>query len=202
MTATVAKPTDCTEAGNTTYWTCTSCNKYFSDEDGLTEIEENSWIIPATGHDWGEVNYEWTADNTQITATRICAHNEDHRETETVETVRELVTAPTDEEAGVYQIVSKEFDNAAFAVQKKENLIIPALNNMNVFKLPAFLNTIETEAFENIAAEAVIVPVGCSTIEPKAFINCRNLLYVRIPAGTELPEDAFDGCPNVVIDQR
>ena len=82
MTATVEKSADCAEAGNSAYWTCTSCNKYFSDKDGLTEIEENSWIIPATGHDWGEVNYEWTVDNTQITAARICAHNEDHRETE------------------------------------------------------------------------------------------------------------------------
>ena len=202
MTATAAKAATCTEAGNSAYWKCTVCNKYFSDEEGLAEIEENSWIIPATDHDWGEPNYEWSVDNTQVVATKICAHNAAHKETETVDTVRELVTAPTDEEAGEYQIVSNEFKNTAFTIQKKENLVIRALNSLNVLKLPAFLKTIETEAFENIAAEAIIIPSECMTIEPKAFINCKNLLYIRIPAGIEIPDDAFDGCPNVVIDQR
>ena len=202
MTATAAKAATCTETGNSAYWKCTVCNKYFSDAEGNAEIEENSWIIPAAGHDWSEPNYEWSVDNTQVVATRICAHNAAHKETETVDTVRELVTAPTDEEAGVYQIVSKEFENTAFTTQRKENLVIGALNSLNVLKLPAFLKTIETEAFENIAAEAIIIPNECTTIEPKAFINCKNLLYIRIPAGIEIPDDAFDGCPNVVIDQR
>ena len=202
MTATAAKAATCTEPGNSAYWKCTVCNKYFSDAEGNAEIEENSWIIPAAGHDWSEPNYEWSVDNTQVVATRICAHNASHKETETVDTVRELVTAPTDEEAGVYQIVSKEFENIAFTTQRKENLVIRALNSLNVLKLPAFLKTIETEAFENIAAEAIIIPNECTTIESKAFINCKNLLYIRIPAGIEIPDDAFDGCPNVVIDQR
>ena len=40
----------CTKNGNTEYWECTDCNKYFSDANGENEIEEESWIIPATGH--------------------------------------------------------------------------------------------------------------------------------------------------------
>ena len=47
----VKEPT-CTEMGNTVYWSCDICNIYFSDPKGLKEIEEDSWTIPALGHDW------------------------------------------------------------------------------------------------------------------------------------------------------
>ena len=53
MTATAAKAATCTEAGNSAYWYCSVCGKYFSDANGEHEIAENSWIIPATGHTHG-----------------------------------------------------------------------------------------------------------------------------------------------------
>jgi hypothetical protein len=76
------------------------------------------------------------------------------------------------------------------------------LENLRVLKLPASLKAIEKEAFEGIAAEAIMIPETCTAIKPRAFVNCQNLLYVRIPAGVEIPTDAFTGCPHVVIDQR
>ncbi len=47
MEAHEAVEASCTEAGSSAYWSCESCGKYFSDENGETEIEENSWVIPA-----------------------------------------------------------------------------------------------------------------------------------------------------------
>lgn len=44
------KDADCTENGNTAYWKCVLCDRYFSDENGTTEIPTGSWILPATGH--------------------------------------------------------------------------------------------------------------------------------------------------------
>ncbi len=44
----------CKTAGNSEYYSCSGCGKYFSDADGTQEIEENSWIIPALGHKAGE----------------------------------------------------------------------------------------------------------------------------------------------------
>ena len=173
----------------------------FSDKDATNEIEAPV-VILAKGHDWDTPTYEWTNDNSEVTATRVCKHNAEHKETETKGTTRELIAAPTEKEAGVYQIVSKAFENPVFERQTKGDLVIQALQNMNVLRLPAFLKTIETEAFEGVSAEAIIIPDECTTIEPKAFMNCKNLLYVRIPAGVEIPADAFAGCPNVVIDQR
>ena len=47
LTFHAAVPESDTEAGNTAYWSCSACGKYFSDEDGTQEIPKNSWILSA-----------------------------------------------------------------------------------------------------------------------------------------------------------
>ena len=54
MTEHAAVQATCETAGNSAYWSCDQCNKFFSDAEGNTEIEENSWIIPA-GHSYGSL---------------------------------------------------------------------------------------------------------------------------------------------------
>lgn len=51
MTATAGKAATCTEAGNSAYWSCSRCHKFFSDAAGKTEIAKDSWVIAALGHD-------------------------------------------------------------------------------------------------------------------------------------------------------
>ena len=50
MVHTPKQDATCTEAGHTEYWYCSGCQKYFSDENGTTEITQESTVIPATGH--------------------------------------------------------------------------------------------------------------------------------------------------------
>lgn len=50
-----AKAATCTEDGNSAYWACHLCGKYFSDEAGTTEIEKDRWVIRAAGHSYGYV---------------------------------------------------------------------------------------------------------------------------------------------------
>ena len=47
---------ECAVNGNTEYYECEFCGKYYSDADGKNEITLESTVIPATGHsyDWGE----------------------------------------------------------------------------------------------------------------------------------------------------
>lgn len=58
LTKTEAKAATCTEAGNEAYWTCSTCHKNFSDEQGKNEISDlDAWKadagkIPVTKHDW------------------------------------------------------------------------------------------------------------------------------------------------------
>ncbi len=49
-----AVPPTCTEDGRSEYYHCTDpeCDKYYSDHNGETEIEKDSWIIPAHGHNY------------------------------------------------------------------------------------------------------------------------------------------------------
>ena len=50
MTRTAGKEATCTEGGNTEYWTCSSCNKLFSDASGTEETTLEATVIPAKGH--------------------------------------------------------------------------------------------------------------------------------------------------------
>ena len=50
MEAHEAAAATCTEDGNTAYWYCTTCKKFFNDAAGTGEITLESTRIPATGH--------------------------------------------------------------------------------------------------------------------------------------------------------
>ena len=47
---TAANAATCTDNGNTAYYTCSDCGKYFSDAEGKNEIEADSWVTEAEGH--------------------------------------------------------------------------------------------------------------------------------------------------------
>ena len=50
LSKTDSKAATCTEAGNTEYWYCSVCKKYYSDEAGTKETTLADTVIPATGH--------------------------------------------------------------------------------------------------------------------------------------------------------
>ena len=50
MTSVLAKEAECTVDGNIAYWSCSKCEKYFSDAEGETEIALEDTIIEKTGH--------------------------------------------------------------------------------------------------------------------------------------------------------
>ena len=64
LSKTEGKKATCTEAGNTEYWTCNACGKYFSDEAGTNETRLADTVIPATGHHYGE--YQLTKEATAL----------------------------------------------------------------------------------------------------------------------------------------
>ncbi len=61
LTKTEAKAPTCTENGNIAYWTCSVCEKLFSDAAGKTEISKQDTVVAATGHTRSDV---WTSDGT------------------------------------------------------------------------------------------------------------------------------------------
>ncbi|MBQ1583547.1 MAG: hypothetical protein II078_00635, partial [Muribaculaceae bacterium] len=66
-----AAPT-CTVAGNTAYYHCTTCNKYYSDANGENEITLDSTVIAALGHNYVDVVTAPT-ETTQGYTTHTCS---------------------------------------------------------------------------------------------------------------------------------
>ena len=124
LTAHEAVAATCTEDGNYAYWSCSTCGKYFSDEEGTTAIKEGSWVIPASGHDWGEPIYVWANDHSSVTAQVICNNDTDHVVTELVGTTS-VTTEPTCEEAGETVYTSNAFKSDLLEVQTMTVPIAP-----------------------------------------------------------------------------
>ena len=70
------------------------------------------------GHDYGEVKYTWTSDNT-CKAERVCKHDSTHIESETVTATGTTITAATCKEKGKMKYTAT-FVNTAFSMQEKE----------------------------------------------------------------------------------
>ena len=84
LTAVPAKDATCTEDGNTAYWKCSACEKWFSDENGTTEItDKDSVVKKATGHSPSETwsydsDYHWHICTTCNAVLDKAAHSGGH----------------------------------------------------------------------------------------------------------------------------
>ncbi len=115
----IIEAADCETAGKGTY------TASFENKDFETQTKEV--VIPATGHDFGEVVYTWSDDNSTVTATRVCKNDPTHIETETVNASYEANNA-TGSEDGSGKYISDKFKNEIFKVQTKEIVTAAAGN--------------------------------------------------------------------------
>ncbi len=123
VTAAITKPATCTEKGQTTYTSSAFANNAFAVQTKtLTNVD-------ALGHEWGAPVYTWSADNTKITAKRICSNNSAHAETETVNVAAEVTKPATCTDKGQTTYTSAAFSNSAFSVQTKTLTNINALGH-------------------------------------------------------------------------
>ena len=155
------RPT-CEETGLVSYVSNAFINSAFE-----VQRKENIFL-PASGHDWDEPEYNWSEDNLHVTASRVCRNNPEHTIIETVEAKAEYLAYPTCEEAGMVNYVSHAFTNSAFEVQRKENIVLPALghdwdqaeykwaeDNLQVTASRKCKNNPEHVQFETVDAEDV-----------------------------------------------
>ena len=179
----------CTEGGMTGGARCTVCGNILITPEATETL----------GHDWQAAVYTWNGYE-KVAASCVCSRNSAHKLTEEVGTSAQIIS-PDENHAGQAIYTSAEFENEAFSVQTV-TVTIPPLNSMNVLRLPAALQAIQQEAFAGAGFEAVIIDGNCEFIDSRAFADCVNLRYVRIPASvTGIADDAFEGCDQVVIDR-
>ena len=111
VTDAAVEPT-CTETGLTEGSHCSVCGEVL-----VAQTE-----VPAKGHSYGEPTYEWSADNKTVTASRSCANDASHVESETVNAT-EAVTREATRDAEGERTFTATFTNAAFAAQIKTEAI-------------------------------------------------------------------------------
>lgn len=119
MVHTSKKVATCTAEGNTEYWTCETCGKHFSDEEGKTEIELSATVIPATGHSYKEPVWNWSEDGKSCTVTFTCVNVDSHKETPKVTVSSKIKTPATCTEKGVTEYTATaEFHGKTFTDTK------------------------------------------------------------------------------------
>ena len=170
----VAVAATCTTAGNSAYWKCNRCGKYFSDAEGLNEIAENSWVIQATGH-----NLSYSADDDTITAT--CSNSE----CELAEGVSLSVIAP---EEPIFDGSSKE----AHISTGYDTTVFPYVSEITYTKD----NVALTGAPVDVGTYVASVNVGASES------NCKtaSVTYTILPASMTVDASdvnvEYDGNPH------
>ena len=122
------KAPTCTVNGNEEYWTCDTCDKYFSDANGDTEIAKDSWIISAINHDWNDAVYTWDDDGSTCTATRTCKNDSAHTEKATATVTGAQTKAPTCTQMGETTYTAA-FEASWAMTQTKVLADIPAIGH-------------------------------------------------------------------------
>ena len=95
------------------------------------------------------------------------------------------------------ELVIKGYLGSTAETYARENghTFVPILRKPDLV-LPNDLTTIEAEAFAGVGAKVIYLPDTVTKIGSKAFMNCPNLVEIRIPASvTVIPSDLFDGIP-------
>ena len=113
----------CEETGLTEGSHCAVCGEVFT-------VQE---IIPALGHEWGEPAYVWADDNSNITASRVCARDSKHMESETVAVTAQVTKQSTCEEMGQTTYTGATFENEAFSAQTKTLTDVNALGHEIIY---------------------------------------------------------------------
>lgn len=69
--------------------------------------------------------------------------------------------------------------------------------NMNIVSVPEGVTAIGPSVFHNTSISGVNLPVGLTAIEERAFMYCRNLTGIALPATLQtIGTEAFYGCDN------
>ena len=144
LTEVDAKAATCTEDGNSKYYVCDECGKYFSDAEGTAEIAAAETVIAKTGHTAGEPVRENEKAATcteagsydEVVYCTVCGE-EISRETKAVDAIGHdwkdltVIKAPTCTEAGVK---IQKCENDALHLQVVD---IPATGHKQLTKVEA-----------------------------------------------------------------
>ena len=131
--------------------------------DSITVTADTTVKALWEDHDWSQVKYTWSDDNSEATATRTCGKDGSHIETETVNTTSEVTKEATEEEDGE-RIYTAMFRNSVFEKQTKK-VPIPKPEFVKVTFVGSSIDGDDEEAPYTVAEPYTVrIPKG-TTIE-------------------------------------
>jgi hypothetical protein len=190
----VTKEATCTEDGERTWTSAAFTNSAFS-------IQTTKETLSAIGHDWGEPTYEWAADNTSVTAKRVCANDASHVEEETVSATGEVTTEPTCTEAGEKTWTSAGFTNGAFSVQTTKEPVEALGHDFGDW-------TVTTPATCTEAGEETRTCSRCKTVETREIAALGHTVVIDNAVAATCTETGLtegshcSACNAVLVEQQ
>ncbi len=182
----------CTTAGNSEYWYCPNCNKYFSDVEGTTEIEKDSWIIQATGHHYND----WEHDS--VSHWKTCSNCSDviaeGHSFDSNNYCRECTYTFKGTVGLTYSLIGNSYVVTGIGTATDTDIVIPAeYNNLPV-------TSIYSGAFGgNDTITSLFISEGVEGIGSYAFNGCTALKNIHIPSSvTSIGASAFYECTGLV----
>ncbi len=192
---TAASPAGCESEGNTEYWYCETCGKYFSDILGVNEIEENSWVTEAAGHTFDKDT--WHFDETRHWHPSSCKHTDlvsDKEQHDFIGGVCSVCGFSENSSRFKYTINAT---GTAYLVTGYSgtgtNVVVP-----DYFKGKPVRN-INRDVFKNhTEIQRITIGKNVTYIGQYAFYGCTGLTALTIPDGVKTIYDyAFYGCAEI-----
>ena len=115
LSPTAAVEATCTKDGNSAFWHCAECDKYFSDEAGKNEITLESTRIPALGHAYAEPEWTWNETSSAQAVFSCTRSGCEHTQKETAQ-----ITSKTIGGEIVY-VATVTFNGKQYTDEKSEN---------------------------------------------------------------------------------
>jgi DNA-directed RNA polymerase subunit RPC12/RpoP len=174
MVLTEAKAATDKTKGNTAYYTCSGCGKFFSDKNGTKEIKKNSWVIPVKPKAKGTVIKD-SGSSAKYIVTSAKASNPTVRYIGSTSKKAKTITVPASIKSGSITYKVTAIGAKAFKDNTKVTKIIVGRNVTNIGK----------EAFYGCTAlTKITLGTGVTAIDAKAFYNCSSLTSLTFPAKT------------------
>lgn len=166
-------PASCTENGNNAYWTCGTCENYFSDAEGKNKITDKNSVVITAAHSFKSTwNYNetkhWHDCENCSEKDGEAAHEFNNKECEICEyiiTYTEGLTYAEYEEG--YAVTG-----IGTATDVKDLIIPDTYDNRPVIR-------IEEAAFANGEFTSVTIPKSILSVGFRAFAMCYNLVKVN-----------------------
>ena len=104
------------------------------------QIDENSWVIEATGHTYGKPTWKWASDFSGATATFKCTSGDDTQKIEAYSITSEVITPATYTSEGEMTYTAKaKFNGKTY--KRTKTAVIPKLTLVHYEAVPAGCTT-------------------------------------------------------------